>query len=326
MKEKLKNFKQSEAYEVLKDQSAMIIFIATLIGSVVTLITKINTYLYDLGRFKAYDIPIELINTESFSFYDVVKIFVSISCYVGGILAAYCMLMMAKSGITLMIINYKLGNNKRLFNIIGRIIFLILSLSIIILSVDTLMICILVPRSKKMVIIAIILLVSLQFMYGISLTRETDKKIKSETVKDSEIKENCILNKKMKKLTEDEIIKLDNEANKVEKSIKYPAFVVPVVLIFFFSSAMGISNYYSGKASARDTEETYQIVVLNESEYVVLDKSGEKYILAKRIPNEEKGVLVINTNEQKIVSINEFEYMVKKFDKVILEKKQISNK
>ena len=81
---------------------------------------------------------------------------------------------------------------------------------------------------------------------------------------------------------------------------------------------MGISNFIAGKNSTDNTKLTYQIVTFEKGEYVVLDKSEDNYILAK-ILNSENDVLIIDTSEQRLVSVNEIKYRLKKFNKVILE-------
>ena len=90
-------------------------------------------------------------------------------------------------------------------------------------------------------------------------------------------------------------------------------------LIFFFASIMGISNFTSGQNSTDNANSAYQIATLEEREYVVLDKTGDNYILARRQESEEHNILVIDTSEQRLVSVNGMKYKLEKFDKVILE-------
>lgn len=319
MKEFLKKIKSSEPYEILKEQSAMIIFVATLLGSFLTLITKINTYLYDLGRFTKYNIPVDLISSEAFSFYDIVKIFGSILCYISGILTIYCIRIMLKSELSVAKLNYKLYGVKREYikNLICSLI-RCLFLSIILLSVDGLTILISLPASKTGILIGSVLIIIFQWIYSGQLVKKTNKKIEKRTVKDDKKEESATLVKKVEKFTDDEALELANESIRANKAMNYLLIVLPIVIIFFFASIMGISNFIAGKNSTDNTKLTYQIVTFEKGEYVVLDKSEDNYILAK-ILNSENDVLIIDTSEQRLVSVNEIKYRLKKFNKVILE-------
>ena len=320
MKEFFNRVKESEVYGMLKDQSAMIIFVATVLGSFMTLTTKINTYLYDLGRFTKYNIPIDLISTEAFSFYDIVKTFASILCYVGGILTIYCIRMMFKSGLTVAKLKYELygGKWERVKNSI-RTLSICMILGVVLLSVDSLTILISSPASKTVAFAGGAFLVIFQWIYSGKLVKETNKKIEKSTVKDVKKEERVSLVKKAEEFTEEEVLKLANESIRVDKTMNYLLVVLPIVLILFFASIMGISNFTSGQNSTDNANSAYQIATLEEREYVVLDRTGDNYILARRQESEEHNILVIDTSEQRLVSVNGMKYKLEKFDKVILE-------
>lgn len=319
MKEFLKKVKCSTAYEILKEQSAMIIFVATLLGSFVTLSTKINTYLYNLGRFTKLNIPIDLINTESFSFYDIVTIFAAILCYAGGILTVFCIFMVFKTGLSVAKIKYEIygGKLERTKNTINTFITCVVMI-VALFFIDSLTILISSPKSTTVAFVCGAFLIIFQCIYGCWFVKKVDNKIKGSTIKDDK-EDKATSDKKENELTDEEVLNLTNRFIVAKKTMNYLSVILPVAVFIFFVSIFGVSNFISGQKSADNTKTAFQILVLDENEYVVLDKSGDSYILAKTISNENKDILIIDTSEQKIISIEEIDYKLKMFNQVILE-------
>ncbi len=325
MKDFFKKMKESDVYEIIKDQSAMIIFIATLIGSIAILSVRINGYFYNLGRFQELNIPVELIALESFSFYDIIKTFAFILCYVGGTSMFLCMRMMSKTGLSIAKIEYELYRSKwNCVKSIGGILIhaLIMLAAVLLINVMAIVISGFPLRGAAFVELAILVL--FQWWCSKPLIKIIDKKLENSN-------DNSEKQKTKKRLTIKEAIqnnpnlpleKVQNMENRVislNKTFPYMLIAAPIAVIIFLESVSGISNYYSGKRSVDDTESAFQIVTMEDSDYVVLAKIEDCYILARKLEMGNKGVLYIDTTDQMIVSIEGTHYKLEMFDKVVLE-------
>ena len=129
MNEFFKKIKASEAYAILKDQSAIIIFLCTLLGSFFLFLEKVFQYLFVLGRFGELNIPQDFNKGLSFSFYDIVSLLVSVLCFLGGFLIVVSFILIKRSALT---------QNKKLdifafglLSVIHLIVFVILNISLV---------------------------------------------------------------------------------------------------------------------------------------------------------------------------------------------------
>lgn len=293
MNEFFKKIKASEAYEILKDQSAIIIFLCTLLGSFFLFLEKVFQYLFVLGRFGELNIPQDFNKGLSFSFYDIVLLLVSVLCFLGGFLIVVSFILIKRSALT---------QNKKLdifafglLSVIHLIIFVILNISLVAI----------IYGDKTNGIIAFFLYASNEIVFAKNFI---DKFYKIGSVG-----------------TAKEVLEKDKATEKEEqKSKKVKQSVLPLVvaLSLFFLVLLGTSNYFAGKQSATDIEVDYQIIdVEDQMNLVVLEINGDNYIVAKcegkNIKN--KDVLIIYTNEQNVINIENCNYTLQKYDEIRLE-------
>lgn len=98
---------------------------------------------------------------------------------------------------------------------------------------------------------------------------------------------------------------------------KKPSLLSIVFVIVILISASVAVVYISGKKSAIDSSNHQQIITIDKAEYVVLETIDYKYVLAECEENDNE--LIINTNKQKVINLENVEYENKIFDSIKLE-------
>lgn len=316
----LKKIKKSDVYEMIKDQSGLIIFVLTLIGSFLALSTQISDYFYSLGKFFAYNIPIHFIEIESFSVFHIVKVFACILCYVGGTAIFIYTRMSCKTRLSIAKMHLEFDENKKkyrkniAFNLFATII-----MSVCILIVNSLLVIMANPKTFYTIILLLLILMAYQWFYSGMIIKDVKNKISEEKSHfDESNEDNKKYIDKICNLSSEEYMEHSKQVEYNYKTIRFTMFLLPFVFVIIYLALSCAGNYISGMSSATNEDNVYQIISLSDKDYVVLEKVNDDYILSEAVISEENKILNIKTNYQLIVPIEDHSYKLEYFDKVVL--------
>ncbi len=327
MKHILKKVRKSEVYEIMEEQSAMIIFVATLFGSLLSLCGKIYNYMYSLGRFHELLIPQYLIDEANFSFGDIFSVLATIFCFGIAVITMIAVHMLVSAVRWKYKIRYKYSKKlmKYIKNLLELFVVSIICL-IPIIVFNLFLSVILFGINIISFIIAVPTFAFFEFFVARTILKEKEAQSKD---KDKFEKENKKLeNELISKMTDEEINEYNYNKDRNNKKLKISGvlllMMVPVLLI----SILGISQYSSGKNSATDETKCYQVFNIAESEgeneskcQVILAECKDGYIVADAYFSGEgkDSALKINCYKQKVITLMDVEYENKYFAQICLE-------
>lgn len=280
---------------------------------------QICSYFYDFGRFTSLDIPINLIETQVFSIFDIVKVFGYIMCYIGSVTVMVYARMAIKIGVSIVKTRYELNKNKKQYiksiieNVIVFILFMFLDVVI-----NVLIIALAIPESKITIAVIFIILILFQWFYSGKIIKKLNDKINGPEENEEE---NRKIQEVLEKLSPEELIVNSKKLAFQAKQVNFLTAILPFVLIILIISVSCYFSYQSGKDSVYDAERAYQIVNIDDDEYIVLEKSNSNYILANKGRADVEYTLCIDTTQQKIIPIENVEYEIKRYNKIVLEDK-----
>ena len=314
----LRKIKESYLYEIIKEQSGIIIFAATILGSFLVLVTQISEYFYYLGRFNEYNIPMSFLETEKPSIYHIATVFAYIMCYIGGMATLISARMTCKTGLRVAKLQCDLDDNKKLYwkRIISNIS-VAFCLGACVIVINALIIILSTPKSISTIIILGLFLLVYQWFFSGQIIKEFEKKnIEKEDDIYFEKEEKMI--EKLNELPEEKLKERTEQIILNSKSYIFLSKILPLVFIVIFSSFYCFGNYSSGKNSATSNEKPYQILTIHKEEYAVLGKMDDNYILAKSIV-DDGNTLRVQINEQLLIPIENEKYILRVYRKVVLE-------
>ena len=110
------------------------------------------------------------------------------------------------------------------------------------------------------------------------------------------------------------VIKLNEKENKFkEKSLESKLSFALLAILIFPAITLGCTHYWGSDLLNRKTN----IQLVYEEQYAVTYNAGENLVLHK--VNVEDEILIILRNEQKIIENKEIEYIVKDFEKIVIQ-------
>lgn len=325
MQELFKKVKESSVYEILKEQSAIIILSTTLLGSLLSLSSKLCQYMYLLGRFRTLEIPKYFINITDFSFGDIFSNFATMLCFAVAVAIMIAMIMhfsvacwkcRVRNKYLRRIKEYVKSIIDLSLTIIGGIFFIII--------INTVLLILLYELDIITLIIAMLVFSIFEFLLARKIIKDYETKCKN--IRKSEKEKQSNENELEFKMTDDEFAEYNSEKNTFNKKHNISSWITLLTLPILLISIFGIYQYQLGKDSANNSMISYQIFDVEEGENkdkckVVLDKCKEGYIVADAyILGEGKSVILeIDQYHQQIISIVNLEYENKYFNKIYLE-------
>ena len=308
-------------WELLKKDSALTIFILSSIGTALTMLIKGLEIIYKYARYIKLNIPLYYLeSTVSINLIlSIVVITVTIILSIFMLIAymSYYDKLKAYWVFDASFHTQPRPKIKQTLKKLMSIIFLIVILFIINIP------CVLlsgyeVVRDKKLSVF-----LGLAIMWAEYEIARTVKKI-MEPSKEREWKFEPYNSKdKMKILKEKEKRELNAKYLRYKPILSFSSLInLSITLLLISVTVWG--TYYVGEASVTDAKIPCYITVMNDQEYIILDKTSTIYILAPIIKesNQKNESINIDVSKQYITDTNEIEaYQIRKFDKIILNKR-----
>lgn len=325
MQELLKKVKESSVYEILKEQSAIIILSTTLLGSLLSLSSKLYQYMYLLGRFRTLEIPKYFINITDFSFGDIFSNFATILCFAAAVAIMIAIIMYFRVALWKSRVRNKyLRRTKEYVKSVIDLSITIIGGIFFVVTINTVLIILLYELDIISFIIVLSVFIISEFLLAQRIIK--DQEIKRKSISKSENEKQRIENELEFKMADDEFAEYNSEKDTYNKKHSISNWITLLTLPFLLISILGIYQYQLGKDSANNSMISYQIFDVEKGENrdkckVVLDKCKEGYIVADAyISGEgESVILEIDQHNQQVISIVNLKYENKHFSKIYLE-------
>lgn len=293
-------------WELLKKDSALIIFILSSIGTVLTIVIKGLEIIYKYARYIKLNIPLYYLESTVS-----INLILSIVVITVTIILSIFMLIAYMSYYDKLEAYWVFDTSfhtqprpkiKQTLKKLMSIIFLIVILFIINIP------CVLlsgyeVVRDKKLSVF-----LGLTVIWAEYEIARTVKKI-TEPSKEREWKFEPYNSKdKMKKLKKEEKKEINDKYLRYKPIISFSSLVnLSIALLLISGTVWG--TYYVGEASVTDAKIPCYITVMNDQEYIILDKTSTIYILAPIIKesNQKNESINIDVSKQYITDTNEIE-------------------